>query len=358
MVESAAEPDVEPVDPPPPEPEVEPAAGQAVEPSTEPAAPLLGPGALAVAGVDVGANSVHLLVAVVTGHRLEPVVDESTFLGLGDRVEARGTLGPAKRAELVAALVRYAETARRLGAGRIEFVGTDPLRRAADAAAAVHEVGLASGVALSVIDPREEAELTLLGVSLGRPIERELAIVDVGGGSSQLVRIGPGHAQVSLGLALGGARLTAAFVSHDPPTSAEIEAMREEARRVVGATPLVVLSELVAVGGTASNLVKVLPGAMLDRRLDPERLAAALATLGSEPAELAAERHAINPTRARLLPAGAVILEAILAHFGLDGLTVSEAGVREGLVLAVAHAGVAWRDQLATLARGWDDPAD
>ncbi|MFI5198783.1 MAG: hypothetical protein ACHQXL_00215, partial [Candidatus Limnocylindrales bacterium] len=74
MVESAAEPDVEPVDPPPPEPEVEPAAGQAVEPSTEPAAPLLGPGARAVAGVDVGANSVHLLVAVVTGHRLEPVV--------------------------------------------------------------------------------------------------------------------------------------------------------------------------------------------------------------------------------------------------------------------------------------------
>jgi exopolyphosphatase/pppGpp-phosphohydrolase len=354
------------VEPPPAiEQPVEPAVAQvtepaepALEPVFEPTAPLLGPGALAVAGVDVGANSVHLLVAVVTGHRLEPIVDESVFLGLGDQVETRGTLGPSKRAELVAALVRYAETARRLGAGRIAFVGTDPLRRAADAATAVHEVGLASGVALSVIDPREEAELTLLGVSLGRPIERELAIVDVGGGSSQLVRIGPGHAQVSLGLRLGGARLTAAFVSHDPPTPAEIEAMREEARRVVGATPAVVLSELVAVGGTASNLVKVLPGAMLDRRLDLERLAAALAVLGSEPAELAAQRHAINPTRARLLPAGAVILEAILAHFGLAGLSVSEAGVREGLVLALARAGVAWRDQLATLARGWDDPAD
>ncbi|MGH2511776.1 MAG: hypothetical protein ACRDGQ_03715, partial [Candidatus Limnocylindrales bacterium] len=106
----------------------------------EPARPILGPGAIAAAGVDVGANSVHLLVAVVSGHRLEPVVDESVFLGLGDRVDAAGTLGPAKRAELVAALEHDAALARRLGADRVTFVGTEPLRRAADAATAVHDV--------------------------------------------------------------------------------------------------------------------------------------------------------------------------------------------------------------------------
>lgn len=291
----------------------------------------------------------------MTGHRLEPIVDESVFLGLGDRVDMAGTLGPAKRAELVAALVRYAVTARRLGAVRISFVGTEPLRRAADAATAVHEVGAAAGAPLFVIDPREEAELTLLGVTLGQPIVRELAIVDVGGGSSQVVRVGPGHAQQSVGVRLGGARLTAAFVHHDPPTEDEVNAMRAEARRAVSATPAGSLSELIAVGGTASNLVKVLPAAMIDRVLDRDRLLAALADLGSEPAAQAAERHLINPTRARLLPAGAVIMEAILGHYGLDRLTVSESGVREGLVLASARAGVAWRDQLAILARGWDD---
>lgn len=320
----------------------------------EPAPPILGPGAIAAAGVDVGANSVHLLVAVVSGHRLEPVVDESVFLGLGDRVDAAGTLGPAKRAELVAALERYAALARRLGADRVTFVGTEPLRRAADAATAVHDVERATGAPLCVLDPREEAELTLLGVSLGRPITRELAIVDVGGGSTQLVRGGPGHAPQTIGLRLGVARLTAAFVNHDPPLSDEINAMRAEVHRTVAARPAVDLAELIAVGGTASNLVKVLPAALLDRRLDPERLLAALADLSSEPAALVAERHLINPTRARLLPAGAVVLEAILAHFGLDGLSVSESGVREGLVLATAHAGRAWRDQLAVLAQGWD----
>lgn len=324
-------------------------------PEPEPEPPVLGPGSIAVAGVDVGANSVHLLVAVVTGHRLEPVVDESVFLGLGDRVDLAGTLGPAKRSELVAALVRYADTARRLGALRISFVGTDPLRRAADAATAVHEVGAASAAPLYVIDSREEAELTLLGVTLGQPIVKDLAIVDIGGGSSQLVRVGPGHAQQSAGLRIGGARLTAAFVRHDPPTRDEVNAMRAEARRAIAGIANGGLSELIAVGGTASNLVKILPAATLDRVLDRDRLLAALADLGSEPAAEAAVRHLINPTRARLLPAGAVIMEAILGHFGLDRLTVSESGVREGLVLASSRAGLAWRDQLAVLARGWDD---
>jgi exopolyphosphatase/guanosine-5'-triphosphate,3'-diphosphate pyrophosphatase len=341
-----------------------------VQPPTEPSrsvdglqtallVPVLGPGAVVIGGVDVGANSVHLLVAVVTGHRVEPLVDESVFLGLGDRVDAAGTFGPAKRGELVAALVRYAETARRLGAERIAFVGTEPMRRAGDAATAVHEVTLATNVPLYVLDPREEAELTLVGVTLGRPIDRELAIVDVGGGSSQIVRVGPGHAPASIGLRLGGARLTALFIANDPPSAAEIEAMRAEAGRIVAATPAVSLAELVAVGGTASNLVKVLPVAALDRRLDHRRLQAALEVLRSEPSVAAAERYAINPKRARLLPAGAVILEAILAHFGLDELTVSEAGVREGIVLSLAHGGIPWRDQLALLARGWDDgPAE
>ena len=318
-------------------------------------APVLEPGAQVIAAVDVGANSVHLLVAVVTGRRLEPLIDESVFLGLGDRVDATGTLGPAKRAELVAVLVRYVQTARRLGADEIALVGTEPMRRAGDAARAVHDVAVATGSALCVLDAREEAELTLVGVTGGRPIRRELAIVDVGGGSSQIVRIGPGHPPMSIGLHLGGARLTGAFVIGDPPGEAELESIRAETLRVVGAAPVIEAAELIAVGGTASNLVKVLPSAALDRRLDRARLEAALEILRSEPSASAAERHAINPTRARLLPAGALILEAILAHLGRDELTVSEAGVREGTVLAQARAGRAWRDRLAALARGWDD---
>lgn len=257
----------------------------------------------------------------------------------------------------MATLVRYAETARRLGARSIAFVGTEPMRRASDGASAVQEVSLATDVPLFVLDPREEAELTLIGVTLGRPIVRELAVVDVGGGSSQIVQIGPDHSPTSIGLPLGGARLTAALVASDPPTETEIELMRSEARRIVGQLPGIAVAELIAVGGTASNLVKVLPAAALDRRLDRNRLNTALEALRSEPSASAAERYAINPTRARLLPAGSLILDAVLGHLGLDELAVSEAGVREGTVLAQAQAGRAWRDRLVILARGWQDPA-
>ena len=84
--------------------------------------------------VDVGANSAHLLVAAVTGHLVEPLLDESAFLGLGDRVATHGYLGADARDELVATLAGYADAARSLGASSVTFVGTEPVRRAADAA--------------------------------------------------------------------------------------------------------------------------------------------------------------------------------------------------------------------------------
>jgi exopolyphosphatase/guanosine-5'-triphosphate,3'-diphosphate pyrophosphatase len=305
------------------------------------------------ASVDLGSNSVHLLVAVVSGHRLQPLVDESVFLGLGDAVDQGGRLGSAARGGLVAALVRYADTARRLGATDITFLGTEPLRRAADAATVVHEVARATGLALHVLSHEEEALLTLIGVMEGRPVTREMVVVDVGGGSSEFVVVGPGRPALAAGLQLGSARLTGRYVDHDPPLLAEIEAMRDAARvaleGAVDASP----AEIVAVGGTASNLCKVLPAAILDRTLTRRRIADAVAILATEPSALAAERHLVNPTRARILPAGAAIMDAILERYGLDRIRVSESGIREGGILVVNHAGSGWRDRLETLAHGW-----
>jgi exopolyphosphatase/pppGpp-phosphohydrolase len=133
----------------------------------------------------------------------------------------------------------------------------------------------------------------------------------------------------------------------------EIDAMRQVAVDVLGDAPDASPEEIVAVGGTASNLLKVIPAAALDRTLTRDRITAALATLATEPAAAAAERHLIKPIRARILPAGAVIMDAILERYSVDRLHVSEAGIREGTILAVAHAGPAWRDRLADLAHGW-----
>jgi exopolyphosphatase/guanosine-5'-triphosphate,3'-diphosphate pyrophosphatase len=305
------------------------------------------------AAVDLGSNSVHLLVAVVAGHRLEPVVDESVFLGLGSAVAGRGHLGRAARDALTEALVRYAETARGHGARRVTFLGTEPIRRAADAAAIVHEVVAATGVPLHVMSHEEEAYLTLIGVTEGLPVTQPTLVVDVGGGSTEFCivdAVTPAHAA---GIQLGSARLTDRFVAHDPPTRDEVAAMRAAAVGAMRDAPRASHAEVVAVGGTASNLLKVLPSRSLDRTLTRDDLAEALAVLAVEPAAAASERHLVNPTRARILPAGAAILDAILDHYGAERIRVSEAGLREGTILAVEHAGDAWRDRLAALAQGW-----
>ena len=292
-------------------------------------------------------------MAAIRGHQLDPIVDESSFLGLGAAVDERGYLGVAARDELAATLRGYAVAARRLDAARITFLGTEPIRRAVDGARIVAEVEAASGVPLHVLTHEEEAYLTLVGVTEGRPVEVETLVVDIGGGSSEFAAVGPGDRARAGGLRLGSNRLTTAHVRADPPTRADVEAMRRAAeailREALPATPAAV----VAVGGTASNLLKVAPGGQDNRTLTRDRLAAAVHNLLGARAAATSERYRVNPKRARLLPAGAAIVEALMQRYGVDRVEVSEASLREGAILVADHVGVAWRDQLTQLAHGW-----
>ncbi len=305
------------------------------------------------ASVDVGSNSVHLLVARVDDHQLTTLADESAFLGLGARVAEDGLLGAGARAELATAVSDYAATARGLGASTVTVVGTEPIRRAADGLSIVAEVGHAAGVPLHVLTHEEEAYLTVIGVTEGRLLAHEALVIDIGGGSSEFCLVGPDIPPRALGLRLGAGRLTQRLVAGDPPTTEEIEAMRVEARRVLAGAPVGSPRGIVAVGGTVSNLLKVVRFGATEGTLSRSENERAMALLAAEPSELAAKRHAIRPVRARLLPAGAVIVEAILDRYGADEIRVSDAGIRDGAILAAAHAGLAWRDRLPVLAHGW-----
>ena len=158
------------------------------------------PGGAVAAAVDLGSNSVHLLVASVADHRLEPLLDESVFLGLGRALDGGGVLGSESRRGLVDALVHYSELARGLGATAITFIGTEPIRRAADAPRIAREIEAATGVPLHVLTHEEEAYLTVVGVMAGRLVDRETLIVDIGGGSSELCVVGPTERPRAIGL--------------------------------------------------------------------------------------------------------------------------------------------------------------
>jgi exopolyphosphatase/pppGpp-phosphohydrolase len=305
------------------------------------------------AAVDLGSNSVHLLVAVIEGHRLRTLIDESTFLGLGAAVDARAHLGSEAREALTQVLARYASTAGDLGASTTTFIGTEPLRRAGDSARIVDDVDRATRVPLQVLSHEEEAFLTVVGVTGGWPVKHETLLVDIGGGSSEFCAVAPGRSPRAAGLRIGSNGLTMRFVTSDPASREAVEQMRDAADEILGDAMAADPTDLIVVGGTATNLLKVTAAGAADPILSRARIAEALETLLSEPAGTSAARFGINPKRGPLLPAGAVIVEALMRRYEVDEVHVSEASLREGAILAAGHAGRAWRDRLPELAHGW-----
>jgi exopolyphosphatase / guanosine-5'-triphosphate,3'-diphosphate pyrophosphatase len=299
------------------------------------------------AAVDIGSTSVHLLVADVSADGLEPVLDLSELLGLGGRVEAHGLLGADAREELARILAGYADQASRLGAEAIVFAGTDPLRHAADAARAAYRIELVSAVPVHVLEQAEEGALTLLGVTGGAP-HGDMAVIDIGGGSTEIVLAGPDGIRSIVGLPLGASRLSAVVGAGDPPSAKQVVALRREADRIVARAPDLVLGEVVAVGGTAYGVARVATGPGYgERLLDAEGIALAVSISSQERSAHVAELFGLNPRRARIMPAGAAILAAIAARYGIDRIRASEQGIREGLVRALVRDGSAWRDRLA-----------
>lgn len=309
------------------------------------------------AAIDIGSNSAHLLVASIgegNGRPLAPLVDESVFLGLGERVAATGELGAAARDATVAALARFVATARAHGVAddALLLLGTEPVRRAADGPLLAAEVAAALGVPLHVLAHEEEAWLTALAIAGGRAPAGPLVIVDSGGGSTEVALLAPGRVPVATGFRLGTASLTAAVAPADPPTAGDLARLEAAAARILADLAPVPGARVVGLGGTVSNLAKLLPAHGVDRRLTGDRLRPIEAELLATPASGLVTGRGLNPRRAPLMAAGLAIVRALLAGLGADAIEVSEASCREGAIVARTLAGAAWRERLASLVAG------
>ena len=120
-----------------------------------------------------------------------------------------------------------------------------------------------------------------------------------------------------------------------------------EATRVVATAPELVLGEVIAVGGTTYGVARVATGPGFgERQLDPEGIALAVSVTSRERSAHVAELFGLNPRRAKILPAGAAIFAAIVERYGIDRVTASEQGIREGLVRVIVDDPIGWRDRL------------
>ena len=311
-----------------------------------------------LAAIDVGSNSVHLLIGAVEDGRLRALRDESVLLGLGSAVDLDGRIPPGERAAAVEALVTYVAEADRHGARVVTLLGTEPLRRASDRSSFCREVEEATGRPLHVLSHEEEAALTFLGALGGSAPTEPTLVLDIGGGSTEIILHGPGEDPVVGVIPVGSARLTAGFVEGDPPTLDEVAGLRAEARRLLGAMPPGHPARGIVVGGSGVNLLRLaLPQAEAGSSgspgtIDRSRIERAIRLATTSPAAALVERFGLRERRARQMAAGVALIEATMAAYGLERLEASDASLRDGAILATHRAGDAWRERLPGLLYG------
>ena len=299
--------------------------------------------------VDIGSNSTHLYVAVSDGVRQEVIADESMPIELGRLVEQDRAIGRKATAAISDALSSFRSRASTLGAEQMFVVATEPFRRARDQEGVLQALQGAKFGAPVVLTHEEEGLLTVLGLQHGHDHSVPQLVVDIGGGSTEAVELHPGELPRAIGVSIGSARLLARVSYQDPPRAREWQELRRHAQIALADLTVADVHRLILVGGTATRLLKLVPATLINRTIHREDLAAMGELLMALTAKEIAERFAISQRRARLLPAGIAIVEALLQRTTARIVTVDHGGIREGLVVAVARAGDGWRDALPTL---------
>ena len=298
-----------------------------------------------VAAVDLGTNSTRLLVADVGGGTLEEVARVTKITRLGEGVDERKRLLPVPIARVRNVLTDFRREAEQLGAERTLAVATSAVRDAENGEAFLGEIEWSYGFTTRLLTGDQEAQLTFRGVSLGRDVAADTLVIDIGGGSTELVVGGPDGLRFHDSLDLGCVRLTERFLHSDPPTGEELGACAEAVRALLAQrVPGDVRPETaIGVAGTITSLAALdLQLAEYDaeqvhgHRLSREGVHAQLDRLASVPLAERREIPALDPDRAPVIVAGAVILREALEHFGLEGLEVSEHDILDGAALEAA----------------------
>ena len=283
-----------------------------------------------VAVVDVGANTLRLLVAVPDGRSVAAVHQEKEQLGLGEEVERYGYISDLKCAEAVDVARAQTRRARQLRCERIEIFVTSPGRQSANSDEFADALAKGTGVPVRILGSEEEGALAWYGAvaALEEPPE-SVAVCDVGGGSAQVV-VGAtvtGPAWVR-SVDLGSLRLTTRLLADDPPAAEAVAGARAAAADAFAAVIPPVAQLALAAGGTARALSRVA------ERLDADGLQQAIQTLARTKRSKISKRWDVPPQRAATLLAGTILFAEAQRRLGVP-LELASGGVREGSVLAL-----------------------
>jgi exopolyphosphatase / guanosine-5'-triphosphate,3'-diphosphate pyrophosphatase len=304
-------------------------------------------GAKRVAVIDVGTNSTRLLVADVAGGRVSPLERRSTVTRLGRGVDLSGRLATEAIEDVCAAIAGYVGILEELGAEATETIATSAVRDADNGSAFVAELRERFALSARVLDGEEEARSTYLGATSESLPSEPTLVVDIGGGSTELV-VGSGR-KISFhdSLQAGVVRHSERYIASDPPTAGELEALATDVRGLiedsVGAG--VEARHGIAVAGTPTSLAAVEmelepydPSQVHGRVLALPSIQRMLSRLASAPLAERVDIPGLHPDRAPTIVAGVVILVETMRAFRLEEVTVSEHDILYGTALQAGQS--------------------
>lgn len=303
-------------------------------------------GAKRVAVIDIGTNSTRLLVADVAGGVVSQVERRSTVTRLGRGVDLSGHLSGEAIEDVCSAIGDYVGIIEELGAETIDAIATSAVRDADNGSAFVAELRERFALSARVLDGEEEARSTYLGATSEAPPSEPTLVVDIGGGSTELV-VGEGS-EVSFhdSLQAGVVRHSERCISSDPPTAGELEALATDVRGLIEDSlgGGVAAARGIAVAGTPTSLAAVELGL---EPYDPSRvhghvlalpsIQRMLSRLASAPLAERVEILGLHPDRAPTIVAGVVILVEVMRAFELQEIVVSEHDILYGTAITASR---------------------
>ena len=287
------------------------------------------------AAVDIGSNTSRVLVAEPQDGQLRKVMEQRAYTRFDKDSRRKGKITPEKIAELADVVATQVRLAEELGAEATRIVATAAIRESKNAEQVAAEIGEAAGHQVDVLSEEEEGRLAFIGATktLGHPVEGDVGVVDVGGGSSEIIlgTVGEGVREVR-SFKIGSGAVAEEFLTSDPPSAAEIRGLRDYIDDFFEDVEVDHPAQAVAVGGSATSL-RTLVGAVLEY----ETLERAVRVLTGDPIADVAKKFELDPRRVRILPAGVLILEKLSDLLG-QPLQIGKGGLREGIILDLLHA--------------------
>jgi exopolyphosphatase/guanosine-5'-triphosphate,3'-diphosphate pyrophosphatase len=271
-----------------------------------------------------------VLVAEPVDGQLKKVMEQRAYTRINKAVDDSGAITAEKIAEVSEVVATQVRLARELGAEEIRAVATAAVREAGNGEQAARAIAAAAGVPVEVLSDEEEGRLSFVGATktLGHPVDGTVGVVDVGGGSTEVI-LGtvPGGAETVRSWRVGSGVLADELIASDPPSAAEIRKVRDRIDDIFEGVAIERPSQAVAVGGSATSLRRLV-GAVLEY----ETLERGIRVLSADPAAEVARRFELDPQRVRILTTGVLLLEKVSELLG-QPLQIGKGGLREGVIL-------------------------